>query len=179
MGIAFLYCEYEYQRDQTPIFLLRSILGQLTEQIVPLPMPISELYDLHTRKGEELTTDHILSHLSKIIQEFTTVFLVVDALDECLEYHSRKLLSMLQSLQKGTRMKILVTSRFDIPRDFRECSQLIIRADEGDIKATLNNQADMLPQCIRCDNELFKQVVNRATKAADGMQVITFHSPCY
>ncbi|KAM0513961.1 hypothetical protein ACHAPE_007316 [Trichoderma viride] len=172
VGIAFLYCEYDYQRDQTPIYLLKGILRQLTGQINPLPVPVSDLYDLHIQKRSEPTLDEMSSVLSQVIQNFTTVFLVVDALDECLEYHSRKLLAILQKLQHGTIMKILVTSRFDVPRDFGECNQLIIRADESDIKVTLSNQADTLPQCIRYDDELLKQVVNRATKAADGMFVL-------
>ncbi|KAH7108773.1 hypothetical protein B0J13DRAFT_665581, partial [Dactylonectria estremocensis] len=103
------------------------------------------------------------------------VFLVIDALDECLDQTCRNLLSTLAVVQKETGMKILATSRYntvEFTQSFEQAVVLEIRAKESDVKTALNGQREKLSGCVRNDLQLWIEVKERIATAIDGMFVL-------
>ncbi|KAJ5718458.1 ankyrin [Penicillium malachiteum] len=110
-----------------------------------------------------------------IIAEFQRVFIVLDALDEChMADGSRDmLLDQLFVLQSKHTLGILATSREnpEISSQFAGCPSLMIRANGSDIERFLRGQMGMLPNFVRNKPELQQEIVDKITKAVDGMYV--------
>jgi hypothetical protein len=76
-GVAFLYCNYK--EDQNMTCMLATILKQLLQ---PDMKPTERLHQQHVRSGESLSLDEMLQALQDVLVCYTTVHVVVDALDE-------------------------------------------------------------------------------------------------
>jgi hypothetical protein len=176
IGIACLFCQYERLKNETIQSLAAAILRQLADQCAVFPESVTALYNLHQANGMPLRFEEISSALTKVLQMFSQVFLIVDALDECSEQTRRELLSYLQEQQKRTKIKLLVTSRptINVQQEFDDCEILEIRADEQDVKIVLGSLIERLPTFIRTDEMLRNMVKDDIAAAVDGMCV---HNP--
>ena len=109
--------------------------------------------------------------------EFSTVYIVVDALDECQDSDGtrRQFLTQLQMLQVGTDLRLMITSRFipDLVNRLREALTLEVRASSEDVRRFIAGQFHRLPNCIQRDTALQGIIQDKVTEAVDGMQV--FH----
>ena len=80
-GLAFLYCTFKESR--TPATYIRLVLKQLCQRMPLLPSSIRNIYQLHFEKDSQPTYTELAAVLSTVIQQFDSVFLILDALDEC------------------------------------------------------------------------------------------------
>jgi hypothetical protein len=160
-------------KDETIQSLAAAILRQLADQCAVFPESVTALYNLHQANGMPLRFEEISSALTEVLQMFSQVFLIVDALDECSEQTRRELLSYLQEQQKRTKIKLLVTSRptINVQQEFDDCEILEIRADEQDVKIVLGSLIERLPTFIRTDEMLRNRVKDDIAAAVDGMCV--------
>jgi NACHT domain len=177
-GVACLFLEYERWQDQTTQSLTSAILRQLVDQSDVLPQSVIDLYYSHQKNKMPLKLNECLTALSDVIQRFSQVFLVVDALDECSDEICRELMSSLLEQQRETGIKILVTSRptinFHEDFDFADCKRLEIKAEEQDVKIVLDKLIERLPRLIRTDEVLRDRVKNDIASAVSGMFVDKF-----
>jgi hypothetical protein len=111
IGIAAVYCNYKEQLEQTAINLLSGLWLQLAQGNDQLGDDVKNLYRKHVDRNTLPTLAEVEMVLSREVGRYQKVFIVVDALDECLWSSRMDLLRNLQVLQP--RVNLLVTSRFD------------------------------------------------------------------
>ena len=118
MGIACVYCEYKQQQQQTACTLVASIWRQMCQHKHTLPEAAQALYNDHLQNRVRLSLTNVEAITVQAIDQYSRVFIVVDALDECTEEGLvqanfiralRSLLSRSQSTQD--KLHVMITSR--------------------------------------------------------------------
>ncbi|KAL7912200.1 hypothetical protein GGI35DRAFT_492155 [Trichoderma velutinum] len=173
IGIAYIYCHYEWQ-DQVIERLLASLLKQLCRRQNSLLSFIRDFYEQHIDKGTRPSLEEIQAVLHSVTEDYSTVFIVVDALDECqnLDGSRQMFLTELSNLQAKYGVNLFLTSRFipEIVDHFSKTStSLEIRASTEDIERYLKGNMYRLPRFVRQNQELQQEIVAEISKAADGM----------
>jgi hypothetical protein len=134
---------------------------------------VTHIYDHHSKQRSRPSLDEILRILQSVCSDYTTVYIIVDALDECADGDGARgqLIDKLRELQARTDVRLLFTSRFipEITQKFQSNLILEVRASEEDARRFVAGQIPRLPNCIRRDDELRRTVENEIVKAVDGM----------
>ncbi len=173
MGVAYMFCSYKSQNDQSAASLFAALLKQLVQSRPEITAPVTQMHELHLKRGSKPSSSDILQALQSIFSAYTTIFIVVDALDECSDRDGARgqLIDKLHELQTRKDIRLLFTSRFmpEITRKFHSKSTLEIRASKEDVRRFVAGQIPRLPGCIRRDEDLKLAVQNKIVEAADGM----------
>ena len=136
-------------------------------------------------KGQTPQVNELQELLLSIPKSFNTVYLVIDALDECKVGDCRdELLKAFQAFQAS--MKLLVTSRphiEDLSENLALASQIKLRAVESDIRDYVYKQLETrkMKKILGKDEKLKTEIVTSIVAGANGMQVFLethFPSPC-
>jgi hypothetical protein len=152
VAVACIYCNYKEQAKQTVHELIASLLKQLAQQQPTLSANVKELY---RRYQGNRAIPRKLAHLTKALQleisAYSQVFIVVDALDECLEGNQRQLMIELQSLTSTLGVKLMVTSRLlaSIEAQFRGAKRLDICANNDDVRTYIECRIRSEPRLAR------------------------------
>jgi hypothetical protein len=175
IGVAYLYCNYKLQTEYTTVSLLAAILKQLAQGRPSAAEPVVRLFNNHSSQKTRPSLGEVLGALQSIIASYSSVYLVIDALDECTtrEDTRKQLFDRLRSLQSDADLRILVTSR-KIPKIIKQFASeptLEVRASEADIRQFLKEQMYKLPDFVQCDDALQRLVQEKIAGAADGMSV--------
>ena len=103
----------------------------------------------------------------------TKAFIVIDALDECIDSKTRlKLVKEFTALQtQQGKVRFLTTSRSipDIVAEFDGTPTIEIRADDGDVRRYLKHHLEDLPLCVQRNQSLQATIVTEISRAVDGM----------
>ncbi|KAK8104793.1 ankyrin repeat-containing protein [Apiospora kogelbergensis] len=83
VGIAYIYCNFQRQAEQTVEYLLLNLLKQLAMSQHPLPSSVKDLYKRHRTRNTRPLLEEISATLAAISTSFSRTFIIVDALDEC------------------------------------------------------------------------------------------------
>lgn len=83
VGIAYIYCNFMRQSEQTVDRLLASLLKQLCQTRPPLPDCLKDLYEHHQRRRTRPSFTEISNTIRSVASLYYKVFIIVDALDEC------------------------------------------------------------------------------------------------
>ncbi|KAL8991285.1 MAG: hypothetical protein Q9169_007902 [Polycauliona sp. 2 TL-2023] len=173
VGVAYIFCNYKTQSEQTTVKLAGTILRQLVQQRLSVAKPLTELYNRHIGKATRPSWKEILDTLQPVLSEYSRVFVVIDALDEFADPDSNRTgpVRELRKLQSTGWLHLMVTSRFipSIVEDFGQSLHLEIRADESDVKRFIGVQLHRLPKCVQRDNELQQTIREKISTAVDGM----------
>ncbi len=179
VGIAYLYCNFKRQDEQTLDSLLRNLLKQLAQSQSPLPHDLKDLYDRAKRTGIRPSLDDISRVLQSISALYSQAFIVVDALDECQTSGGclSTLLSRIFALQDNTGINFFATSRHitDIERRFEGCLTQEVLAINGDVRRYMEGHMVHLPSFIRNKPHLREEISNVIRRAADGMYGFCCH----
>ncbi|RYO34681.1 hypothetical protein AA0111_g3695 [Alternaria arborescens] len=134
--VAYVYCNYKAREEQGVSNLLAAILKQLVRGRLSTVVHVEQLHQKHANRGTKPSLDEICSVLRDVLAHYPTVYLVIDALDECQEDTRRLVLAKLRDLQTARDVRLMATSRFipDIEDAFREAPRLEVRASREDIK---------------------------------------------
>jgi hypothetical protein len=182
VGLAYLFCNYKSQVNQSVHGLLSALLKQLVQSRIDIASPVTYLYNHHTKQKSRPSLDEIFTVLLTICSNHAGAYFVVDALDECSDQDGTRsqLLEKLRNLQAKTKVHLLFTSRFipEIMEKFRSDPILEVRASEEDVKQFVAGQLPRLPKCIQRDVELMLTVQSKVVKAVDGMLVL-LHTSIY
>jgi Cdc6-like AAA superfamily ATPase len=174
-GIAYIYCNFRRQEEQTAEDLLASLLKQLAQGQSLLPNSIISLYDKHKNRRTRPLFHEITKVLQSVAAMYLRLFIVVDALDECQTSDGcrARFLRAMFDLQAKYGVNIFVTSRSipEITEEFQGSMSLEIRATEQDVRKYLNDKISYLPSFVRRSPELQEKIKSEIIKAVDGMYV--------
>ncbi|KAF9771951.1 hypothetical protein IL306_010380 [Fusarium sp. DS 682] len=176
IGIAYIYCNFRRQHEQKIDGLLASVLKQLTQCRSSLPDSVKNLYDRHKTKRMRPSLDEILGLLQSVAAMHSGVFIIVDALDECLASDGcrTRFLSELFNLQTRHGINIFATSRFipEIMDRFETSLSIEIRASPDDVARYLEGHMGQRPSFVRQDRQLQEEITTGISEAIDGMYVL-------
>ncbi|KAF7922343.1 uncharacterized protein EAE97_011085 [Botrytis byssoidea] len=173
VGIAYLYCNFRRQHDQKIDDLLLSLPKQLSGYQPLMPGAVKDMFDLHSRRQTRPSTEEVSSTLKSIINSYSKVFIVVDALDECqmADGCRMKFLSEVFHLHETCQLSLFATSRYipDIEKRFDSSMRLEIRASDKDVERYLDGRISQLPGYVRQSTDLQNEIKIGIIKAVDGM----------
>ena len=153
--------------------LLASCCVQLIQQVrKPVGDVLADVYKKHNSEKTRPVWEDIVRIFEDSIQNLDTVYLVVDALDECSEGARRLLLEYFKVLPAKTRL--LVTTRHidKITCEFRDSPKVEIRADPSDLEKYITSRITdnrRLRGYVRDDPSLQPYIYDKVTTIADGM----------
>ncbi|AEO70713.1 uncharacterized protein THITE_2057855 [Thermothielavioides terrestris NRRL 8126] len=175
-GIAFVYCNFRRQDEQTAEHLIASLLKQLACRLSSLPGAVKALYDRHAARGLRPSLGALAEALRCVAAMYEEkVFIVVDALDECKATDGTRenLMRMLLSLQSADSLKVnlLTTSRSisDVERQHASVPRLEVRATKGDIQQYVQGHMSELKPFVARRQDLQKEIVTGISDAVDGI----------
>ena len=93
-NVAYVYCDYRDQKNQTVVNILGSLLRQLLVTSSYVPEAIATQLESITRKGQRVEVGDVSQMLKVVLPRHNNRFLCLDALDE---------------LQPRTRLALLTT----------------------------------------------------------------------
>ena len=179
IGVAYLYCNYKAHADQNTTNLLSAILKQLIQAQSFIAKPVVRLYNHHARRRTRPSPEEIFSALQSVLASHSSVYLVIDAFDECSDREGMRsdLFNKLHTLQSKTDLHLMVTSRFipEVVNEFKSALTLEVRASEADVRRFVKARMDQLLKCVQHDDALQVEVQEELVKAADGMLVCHNH----
>jgi hypothetical protein len=169
-GSAYYYCHFSRGQDETP-HLLRWLISQLCRQINGIPPEVRQLF----REGTHPSTCRLLDVLAVVIQSFSRVYLVVDALDESSE--REKILTMLLRITKDEqlqRIQLLPTSRkeLEIERMLSGIATSMSLSNpyvDEDIKSFVNSNLSEDYKFSRWPQSLVLEIETALSAGANGM----------
>ncbi|KAL6171520.1 hypothetical protein ACJQWK_02534 [Exserohilum turcicum] len=172
-GVAYVYCNYKAQEEQDTSRMLAAILKQLVQARPSLVEPVERLHEKHAGRGTRPSPDEVFSALRDVLAHYSTIHIVIDALDECRDSDGtwRQFLAKLRDLQAGRDVRLMATSRLipEIVDWFNEGLKLEVQASEEDVKRFVAGQIYRLPKCIQRDPALQEVVQEKIVEAVDGM----------
>jgi len=173
VAIAYVYCSYKEQVDQTAANLIASLLQQLVHRRPTISNEIALLYQNCFRKRTRPTLSEWSKLLQSEVNHFSKVFILIDALDECPEGIVREIfLDQILELQPSTQL--FVTSRhcLTINREFESATRIEIYASDKDIRRYLGCRIERehrLKRHVEADPLLRNQIINTIAEKAKGM----------
>ncbi|KAL1854535.1 hypothetical protein Plec18170_004624 [Paecilomyces lecythidis] len=175
--IAYFYFKTDDTLKKTRTSMLRSLVEQLFEKSGQEERHLSRLYS--SLRQQQPTAGQLLSTLKEMIAEFSNVFLVLDALDECED--KEDLLDDLEQLLKWDipNLHILASSRNE--KNIRDSLEPLCMAHgsipvsaalvKGDIRAFVRDRLEKDKAFRRWRNQsaVKEEIENSLTEKADGM----------
>ncbi|KAI4264197.1 MAG: hypothetical protein L6R42_000683 [Xanthoria sp. 1 TBL-2021] len=172
-GVAAIYCNFKERQSQTPENLLAAACVQLAYNLPgPLPTAMVNIYESNSRLKTRPTCTEVLRVLKDTVQSFGTVYLAIDALDECSEQVRDMFLTQMDALPENTRQ--LVTTRHvdGIVNRYHDCPNIEIRATDVDLKKYITARIasnNRLMRHVREVPALEPAICEGVTSKADGM----------
>ncbi|KAF4421781.1 hypothetical protein FACUT_10868 [Fusarium acutatum] len=171
VGIAYVYCNFQRQNDQTAKELLGS-LKQLLQSLPAMPESIKLLYERHRIKESPPSLKDISSNLLSTTKLFSRVFIMIDALDECsaTDGTRARLLEEVFKLRLQAKANVFVTSRPipDAKYQFDNSIILEIRAADEDAERFLRGHIPQMPGFFRREG-LEELVISEIVRSVEGM----------
>lgn len=171
--IVYLYCSYKRQQEQSLRDLVASLLKQLVKGLSVLPNNIKSLYRLHVARDTRPSIDEFITTLHSVIDRYSKIFFVIDALDECTtsDRTRERLLEHIFKIQSYTTAALFVTSRFlpEITAIFKKEMSIEIRASADDVRKYLDTRITELSRCVLRNSALQDNIKTEIVKAVDGM----------
>jgi hypothetical protein len=173
MGLAYIYCDYRDQKEQTIENILGAILKQLLALLAEIPEAVWKVYEERVGQGKPLSLTDAVDLLRITSAQFTTTYICLDALDEL-----RDLQGLLKSLRdRASSWKIFITGRPQvretIQQYFKEAQIIPIEARESDIRLYIEHAIggpdDKEPDAM--DDDLRRAILKRVVDSAEGMLV--------
>ncbi|KAL7783000.1 ankyrin repeat-containing domain protein [Trichoderma afarasin] len=173
IGIIYVYFNYNRHEDQDFQKLIASLLKQLAGSLHQLPESTKQLYNEHSKKRTRASLKELKTDFKSVLKEYTKVFIILDALDECQFFELNLLLSKLLELQKEHKIKILATSS-PIPEimalfNNSNVTKLQIRAETSDVTTYVEAHMDRLTTVTRRNAALREDIKANISEAVDGM----------
>ena len=157
--VAWLYCDFLAQQEQTVINMIGAILKQLVGRR-EIPKDIREAF----QEGRRPLLADLKRILRIAIASLPQVFICIDALDECLPKNLPELLESLRDIvleSSGTR--IFLTGRHHvkeaIQRYFTKVVVIPVSPNEGDIRNYLEMKLDRDDEPEAMDSDLRADIV--------------------
>jgi len=158
LAVAWLYCDYKAQQEQTVINLIGAILKRLVGS--EIPEGIREAF----KEGRRPLLADLMRMLRIAIASLPPVFICIDALDECLPKDLPQLLESLRDIVRespGTR--VFLTGRPHvgeaIQKYFAKAVAIPISPNEDDMRNYVERRLDRDEAPEAMDNGLRAEIV--------------------
>lgn len=166
--VLHIYCDYKRQEQQTGLHMISSLLRQLLAFEQTIPEQIKSLY-----RETSWPTFHAVQNMLRLaMHNYTKLFIVLDALDECGDEARKKLLMSLSGLRESDCVHILATTRHAVPgvdSFFVNNTRLEIAASKDDIERYVRVRLSDFSESVQDNPELQNQIVTAVLQATDGM----------
>lgn len=172
IGIAYIYCNFRRQDDQTADDLFASIVKQLAYKENGLPEELKSLYKKHETKKTRPSFNELYQILGSTVATYSRIFIIIDALDECSQDDRVRFLDEILSLQQNyLSVNIFATARpiVLIQDKFRKYPQEEILATEEDISKYLEGNMAGLPSFVQSNILLQEEIKTAIIKSVQGM----------
>ena len=178
VALAFVYYNYKEKLSQTIEYFVGVIMRQLVERKTIIPDYVHTLYKDHRGKGTNPTLTKYLELLQLLAKDCSEVYIIIDALDECVEKGGQPIWSdLIIKVQASTvNLNLLYTSRDmdirHIAEIFRNPTVIPIRATETDIRTYAEEKLqskNVLLQFCQQDPTLQEDILQAVVSNADGM----------
>jgi hypothetical protein len=185
MCVTYIYCDYQYGEQQTPVNMNGSMLNQIIiEHTNQIPDEVLNSLKMHRDRRTVLDLEISYKLLESALQNFQGFFLRIDGLDELRDQHRRDFLRSVTNLVSRFKdsARIFATGRpyiENVVEGFFKAQTYIIslKAAPGDIEAYVAYQLEMDGNFDDMDDYFKTKIINRIVEAADGMFVMKL--PCY
>ncbi|KAI0547888.1 ankyrin repeat-containing domain protein [Xylaria curta] len=174
VAVIYIYCNYKEEQTQTLPNMIGSLLKQLSQHRGTLSNDIRSIYDTHRQRQTQPMADELTQLLVKEVTNFSSLFIVIDALDECSERDNTRTRLLVEIQKLPQHVRILITSRY--PPQFEQTSedipQIDINATDDDIgnyvKARIE-QGHWKARNARSNTKLMQEVTKIVKKNSKGM----------
>jgi hypothetical protein len=134
--------------------LLAGLLKQLVQHHGNVADSVAQLYKKFAKEEKKLSESGIIDALKEAVEALSTVYIVIDALDECTNANERdRLVKHLQSLQSRADVRLMITSRI-VTAELLSATKLEVKAHPWDIKRYVVGRIQKLPAFVQSDGEL-------------------------
>jgi len=177
--LAFFYFDLNDKAKQTSKSLLSSLVWGLTTQSYN-GLPLASLYNTNANLAHYPTEDELLQLLMKLVQCFKQTYIIIDALDECDDYHQLfdQVIKVIHNWQLP-HFHLLVSSRREqhIVVTMGECApgEIYLSAElvAHDILSYIHTVVDRDHRLRRWGHTIQQDVKDALIRGANGMYV--FH----
>ncbi|KAJ7578099.1 hypothetical protein C8J56DRAFT_716149, partial [Mycena floridula] len=172
IGVVYLYCNYAQRTNQTTTELLGSILKQLVHNQRAISKQLISLHEASRNTRPSLSD--LQRALETQVVRYSSVYIVVDALDECSDLGGTRetFMDALQSLP--ATVHLLVTSRdiFSIAQQFLGKPRIEVRARDEDLRTYIKGRLvseTRIARLLKGDAELQEEIISQIISKAAGM----------
>jgi hypothetical protein len=176
IGLAFIYCDHKNSLLQKIEYFVGAIVRQLVERRPAISEDVRNLWVNNRGKGTAPTREEYLTLLRSLTNEYSELYIVIDALDECIDKDGNIVWNTLIMELKDSvpNLHLLCTSRhIDDPTGILSGSTCIeIVATEPDIRIYVQAQIKsktILFQFCQQDSSLLNDILQVIILKADGM----------
>jgi hypothetical protein len=170
VGLAYIYLSYDKQEKQTAMKVLKSILKQLASQLETLPSAL----DGDFIRYHGLSIDALFEAIRECTTNFSTVFLLIDALDECDKRECEILMPFLRRLlNSGVKLYITARTGFQVSLTVTKSAlhQLTISARQEDLKSFVLERLETSDPEHQLNESDRQSVLRKILSQANGMYV--------
>ena len=155
-------------------------ISQLCRKMKPLPS-LQKLYEKHNNANSEPLYQELRSTFQAIIEQFDSLYFIIDALDECVQQDKQDVCRFLCEIldpPQPTPIKLFVMSRLDsgIEQIFvqKACRMIKIQATvvDKDIAKYIKARVDQDDRLGVRNQASKKKILSELTKNAGGMYVL-------
>ncbi len=175
-AVIYIYNSYIEHDEQTATNLIGSLLQQVLQKKSVISDGIMTMYWQHLSQRTRPSLSDLSSSLRLESKDFTNVFVLVDALDECTEANGvrESLLEELRGQLVEPNTHLMITSRFitGLEYDSNEVMVLEIRASDDDIEEYLHCRMlkeRRLARHVENDERLHDAIIRTIVNSSKGM----------
>ena len=169
--MLYVYFDYNDCLSQTELGVISNLLKQTISQLDLVPDSIKQLYEVSTKTNTNPERSVLLRQLLSCAERFDTVYVILDALDECDDSQQDDVLNLINILLSQSQFKIMLSSRPHLQRlqTLPESSDRIIISGE-DIDADVRTYLiSRLKRERFLQDRLRNKIVEVISEQAEGM----------
>ena len=174
VGLAYVYCDYRDQTQQTTQNIYGTILKQLLRALPSIPEELTEILLKSHREKNPPELAQLRDALRIASRFFDQIYICLDALDEC--EHVDQLLSSLKQVPSSVRL--FSTGRKHVKsivqRYFEDTQTILIEAKESDIRILIQEKVneDRMKDPEIMDAKLEQDIIEKISALSMGMLVV-------
>jgi hypothetical protein len=166
-----VFCDYKDIAATAPLRLITSLLFQVLIGHVDLPENVTKLYEKHEKGDSRPTLDELITLLQEL-GKAKTIYIIVDALDECSDKDDSRniLLQQLSKLREGCNILMTSRSSVSISDYFEDYLTIEITAQEADMdKYIAGHLSARLQSHIKKKPSLYEEIRSTVIRKAKNM----------
>ncbi|KAK7052678.1 ANK-REP-region domain-containing protein [Favolaschia claudopus] len=144
VGLAYIYINHKELGNQSPTALFASLCKQLLLD-KPLPLMLHDLWKYHDLRNTQPTINNVMKVLEIVLLEYSSIYLVIDALDEYFTVSDERRGLLIRTLAKVSNqfpVHLMITTRADpMSMEYFPTPQVVhIKAKQSDLCLYVENQ---------------------------------------